>query len=51
MNNDNCVELFIDVQCAYNDGSTKMFHLADSSMSFVSELQRDLLKRFTNLFA
>jgi len=51
MNGDNCIELFIDVQCAHNAGSTKMSHSADSFMSFASESQKDLLKHSTNPFA
>ena len=51
MNGDNCIELFIDVQCAHNAGSTKMSHSADSFTSFASESQRDLLNRFTNPLA
>ena len=50
MNDDNCMELFIDVQCAHNAGSTKMFHSADSFTSFASESQRDLLNCSTNPF-
>ncbi len=51
MNGDNCVELFIDVRCVHNASFTKISHSADLSMSFASELQRDLLKRSTNPFA
>ncbi len=51
MNGDKCVKLFMDVRCAYNAGSTKMSHSADSFTSFTSESQRDLLKHFTNPFA
>ena len=50
MNGDNCVELFIDVQCAHNASFTKMSYLADSFTNFANESQRDLLKCFTNPF-
>src|SRR6266540_7141979 len=51
MNSDNCVELFIIVRCAHNADSTKISHSADSSTSFASESQRNLLNLSTNPFA
>ncbi len=51
MNGDNYVKLFIAVLCAHNTGSTKISYLTDSSTSFASESQKDLLKCSINSFA
>ncbi len=50
MNGNSYMELFIDVRYIHNADSTKMFHLADSSISLASESHRDLLNHFTNPF-
>ncbi len=51
MYSDNYIKLLIDVLYAHNASFTKISHLVDSSISFTNESQKDLLKRFTNLFA